>query len=55
MRWFRRLTAVVYRRAELLIQSTPPFTVCARSRGVSVGAPHPEALALAERRWRDER
>ena len=31
MRWFKRLTAVVHRRAELLIQSTPPFTVCARS------------------------
>ena len=31
MRWFKRLTAVVYRRAELLIQSTPPFTVCACS------------------------
>ena len=25
-------TAVMHRRAELLIQSTPPFTACARSR-----------------------
>ena len=48
VRGFKRLTAVVYRRAEFLIRSTPPFTVCARSRGVSGvgGAPHPEALAL---------
>ena len=58
-------SAAVHRRAGrgegeymycVLLPSPPlPFAVCVRSRGVSVGATHPEALALAERRWRDER
>ena len=66
LRCFGHLAAVVHKRAEtgggrlrlqcsLLPSPFPPFTVCACSRGVSVGAPHHEALALAERRWRDER
>ena len=43
VRWFRggkpeRLIAVVHRRAELLIQSTPPFTVCVRSQFEVLGA-----------------
>ena len=43
VRWFRggkpeRLTAMVHRRAELLIQSTPPFTGCVRSRFGVLGA-----------------